>query len=122
MKEHDAVALFRGKGKLNCTQAILKAFQEESGVSDAVIKAAKSLGGGKAPEGSCGAFHAARILLGEQAVTPVAEAFEAEAGSTRCRRIRAMKKFTCRDCVALSAKVLEQHLDAVAKASDSQAA
>jgi hypothetical protein len=114
MKEIEAMQWYHGRDRLNCAQAVLKAFQQEAGLPDEVIRAASRSGGGMAPGGACGAFHAARVLLGgQELLEPVAQAFEIRAGSTRCREIRAGRKLSCRECVALSAHELELLLDAI---------
>lgn len=111
MDDATAVAWFRGKGKLNCAQAILKAFQPAFGTSDAEIEAFKGTGGGKALGGVCGALHAARHLLGDPALARKLEAgFEREAGAVSCKNIRKLKKLACGECVALAARFLQDHI------------
>ncbi len=111
MNEATARDLFRGKNKLNCAQSILKAFQPAFGTSDKEIAACESAGEGKAPGGACGALHAARLLLRDPAVAHELEAaFERDAGSTACKRIRKLKQLSCGDCVALAARFLQDHI------------
>ena len=51
MKTEEAKKLFHGPEKYNCLQAVLKAFQKESGISDEEINGYKSNGGGKVEGG-----------------------------------------------------------------------
>jgi hypothetical protein len=111
MDEATARSLFRGKNKLNCAQAVLKAFQPAFGTSDREIQAFKTAGDGRAPEGLCGALHAARHLLQDPSLARELEAlFERKGGSTRCKEIRKAKKLPCGDCVALAANFLQDHM------------
>lgn len=92
----------------------MKAFQLESGISEETIRTAAQQGGGKAPEGVCGALHAARVILGNgPALKEIENDFSAKAGSKQCREIRGMRSLPCSGCVTLSAYLLEQHMDEV---------
>ena len=114
MKAVEAMDWFHGKEKFNCAQAVLKAFQMESGISEDTIQIAASQGGGRAPEGVCGALHAARVILkNSTTLTSIETDFAAKAGSNQCREIRGIRALSCRGCVALSAHLLEQHMDDV---------
>ncbi len=116
MKSDLAAQLYRGTEQYNCTQAVLKAFQNEGAVSDEVIAAAANLGGGKADQGICGALYAALTLVGDG---PDAERIKAEfaqkTGSIRCQDIRKSETLTCRDYVRLAAELLEPQLVAAAE-------
>lgn len=113
-KMKHAVELFHGREKYNCTQAILKAFQTESGISDDAVRAASQTGGGKTLEGTCGALHAAKILFDDPGLVRKVEAeFARTAGSTRCRQIRKLKRLSCRQCVSLSAELVQHHLSSL---------
>ena len=106
-----AAELFRGKDKLNCVQAVLKAFQVEYGVSDDDIAVGAKLGGGKAEGGLCGALHAVRMLLKVSDLPEdIASEFKNQAGSLKCKEIRKLNQLPCRDCVALAAELLEKRL------------
>ncbi len=110
MDDSTALAWFGGKDKLNCAQAILKAFQPAFGTSDAEIEAFKTAGLGKAPDGVCGALYAAKHLLGNPELAGKLDtAFERQAGAVQCKKIRKLKKLVCRDCVALAARLLQDH-------------
>lgn len=107
-----AQALFGRWPKLNCAQALLKAFQAVSGVSDEELGDYKAMGVGKAPGNVCGALYAARLLLRDaDSQAELAEVFERQAGSTLCREIRGARRLRCRDCVGVAARFIEAHAD-----------
>ena len=113
MKAVEAMDLFHGREKFNCAQAVLKAFQVESGISEDTIETAAYHGGGRAPEGVCGALHVARVILtGDPALKGIEKEFAGKAGSKQCLEIRGMRTLPCRGCVALSAYLIEHHLNA----------
>lgn len=108
MKDQKAASLFHGKEKLNCAQAVLKAFQEEASIPDSAINEAKAAGGGRAPDGLCGAVHSAKLLASNDFIRDqIDRSFIEIAGSTRCYEIRGLKKLSCSGCVALAARLLE---------------
>lgn len=87
----------------NCAQTICAAFGRED-----LLEAMKSCGGGKAPEGTCGALYAAMTLAGDNAAC-VKEAFCAKHGACTCRDLKGgTPRVACQDCVATAAKLLEQ--------------
>lgn len=97
-------------GKQNCAQSIYTGFSQVLDISPAVIEAARTLGGGRAEEGRCGALHAA-LDLSRRAETRDAlrTGFEERAGSQRCREIKARRLLHCDQCVELAATLLKQH-------------
>jgi hypothetical protein len=112
MKAVEAMNLFHGRENFNCAQAVLKAFQMESGVSENTIQKAAYQGGGRAPEGVCGALHAARVILKNgSALEGIEKDFAAKTGSKKCREILRTRTLPCRGCVALSADLLERHIN-----------
>ncbi len=100
-----AVAHYKGEGghqKLNCAEAVAVAFKEKFQLSDQDLSAFGGCGGGRAPGGVCGAWHAARVLLARKdpaRIKECEEAFQAEAGALQCREIRALKRLPCAGCV-----------------------
>jgi hypothetical protein len=67
MKEH-ALKVFRQPPvRLNCAQAVLHAWREVSGDTSIALVDLKPFGGGRAPEGLCGALHAACMVAPSQA-------------------------------------------------------
>ncbi|MDR0873473.1 MAG: C-GCAxxG-C-C family protein [Prevotellaceae bacterium] len=97
-----------GEEKLNCAQSILRGFQKEFNVPDSRIAEFKAWGGGRAPEGVCGALYAADILLKEKGKASVKEQFKAKVGATDCLAIKQEKKITCPDCVRITDELLEK--------------
>jgi hypothetical protein len=111
MKAAEARAHFHGAERLNCAQAVMKTFQTETLLSEADLGAASSAGGGRAEGGLCGALHAARFLLVDSEALPALEnEFETQAGARHCREIRQLGRLSCRECVGLSAKLVQPHL------------
>lgn len=96
---------FHGEERYNCAQAVLAAYDSEH----EKIEGAKSFGGGRAPEGLCGALHSAKELLSEEKHAELVEEFSAAAGALKCREIRALGKFKCQECVAFAAEKVEHH-------------
>ena len=96
---------FHGEERYNCAQAVLAAFD----ATHEKIPGAKAFGGGRAPDGLCGAFHSAKELLGEQKFAEMIEEFSDAAGALNCREIRPLGKFSCCECVAFAAKKVQQH-------------
>jgi hypothetical protein len=98
--------------KLNCAQSILRGFQDKKAVAEDKILAARALGGGRAPEGLCGALYAAMELAkSPDSSKTLADAFIQNAGSDKCREIRKLGKLTCEGCVRLAAEQLARVID-----------
>ena len=96
--------------KLNCAQSILRGYQEIYAVSDEQITFAKQHGGGRAPDGLCGALHSALELTEDETKAALLkEKFLDDAGALRCSEIRALKKLSCAGCVQLAAELLESN-------------
>ena len=103
---------FHGKEGLNCAQAVLKAFQKEFNLSEAIIKDTRAAGGGRAEGGMCGALYAVKLItynLDSTIFEDIKDDFEKEAGSIYCKQIRRLRKLTCRECVGLAAQKLEEY-------------
>lgn len=108
-----AITVFRRPPeRLNCAQAVLHAAREaEHTVCE--LEELSSAGGGRAPEGTCGALYAALSLASdEQGRVFMKQAFEEIAGATTCHVIRKGKLLSCEHCVATAAELLEAHLSA----------
>jgi hypothetical protein len=102
-----------GSRKHNCAQSVVAGFKDEFLLNDETVAAFAAHGGGKAPEGLCGALYAARQLL--QNVKPdemekITESFIGAAGSGKCREIRSGKTLSCLGCVGKAAEILENHI------------
>jgi len=110
-KEELAKSKFHGVEKYNCTQAVLAAFQVETGMTDADIASYSNTGGGKAEGGVCGGLFAARVILKDSPALPAIEStFTTAGGSPGCLEIRKLGQLPCKDCVGLGARLVEQHL------------
>lgn len=53
----------QGHKKLNCGQSIIYAFKEKFPIPENTIDRFKAFGRGKAPEGYCGSYYAAKVIL-----------------------------------------------------------
>lgn len=107
MNKEESIKLFQGPEKYNCIQAILKAFQKVSGLSDTEINDYKSNGGGKVEGGVCRAVYAAKIVNNSpEFAKRIDKIFIDTAGSIICKEIRKSKKLSCKNCVELAVKEL----------------
>lgn len=106
MKTH-ALSVFRkDPARLNCAQSVLHAWREVSGDTSLAIADLKPFGGGRAPEGLCGALHAACLIAPARA-EQLKASFAESMGSLYCMELRAAKVHPCEACVAQSADLLE---------------
>ncbi|MGQ1784264.1 MULTISPECIES: C-GCAxxG-C-C family (seleno)protein [unclassified Saccharicrinis] len=111
MKVEQALRLYHGKEGFNCAQAILKTFQQEFSVDESAIAEAKKQGRGKAEGGTCGALHAALILVKDQNLqNKLKDTFIANGGSICCKDIRIAHELSCKECVKLAAKTIQEIL------------
>lgn len=103
-----------GHKKLNCAQAVLKAFQEQLNIPENIIDSFSAHGGGRAPEGHCGAVYAAEFIFGLAGVLDAdinaVSHLESIAGSSRCTEIKAEKKLSCLGCVEVCTAYVEEKL------------
>ena len=99
-----------GQRKMNCCEAVAYAFQDRIPLSDEELQRCAGMGGGRAPEGYCGALYAAQRLV-EKSGSPNAgelpAIFQEIAGSAKCREIKALKKLSCLECVEKAAALVE---------------
>jgi len=110
MKKH-ALAVFRQPpNRLNCAQSVLHAWREVSGDTSIALADLKSFGGGRAPDGICGALHAACVIAPEKAGQLKAR-FAARMGSLYCKELRAAGGHLCETCVAQSTELLESRME-----------
>lgn len=115
MKNKQAAEYFHGTEGLNCTQAVLKAFQPESGMTDFTIKSAQVAGGGRAKGGVCGALYAVQMVFGEgDATNKVVEGFVKEMGSPLCQDIKTTE-CKCREYVRKATELAEEYVDSLDK-------
>lgn len=91
-----------GFERLNCAQSLVYAFKEKFHV-DADINLFKQYGGGRAPEGLCGAVYATNYILKkgnmDGKVKDLEKVFLEHASALKCRDIKDAKKLSCLGCV-----------------------
>jgi hypothetical protein len=98
--------------KLNCGQAVVAVFGQDREEYPHLVAEFASYGGGRAPEGECGAYYALRVMLsrwGQSRHEQVCrEHFVSAAGAIRCADIRRQRKLSCVGCVEQAAGCLEK--------------
>lgn len=72
---------------------------------DDLVEPFRACGGGRAPEGLCGALHAALALCPEERREEIIAAFREAAGATTCRELKGACKTPCVHCVAIGDKL-----------------
>ena len=95
----------------NCAMSVAYGFARAAGKSEeeSLQEAEKfrNFGGGRAPDGLCGALHAARTLCPEKACD-IEDIFKNGAkGCTRCKEIRPQAVIPCTRCVELAGEALD---------------
>ncbi|WP_027398328.1 C-GCAxxG-C-C family (seleno)protein [Anaerovorax odorimutans] len=107
-----AINHFLGKNghkRMNCAQAVINAFKEKYDIDDDTVKLFRLYGSGRAPEGICGAYFAARFALEKknpEKLKDFEKYFIDQAGSIKCHEIRSNRKLSCLGCVEKSAEYL----------------
>lgn len=100
-----------GMLRKNCCESVAHAFQHEIPLPPEELENYSGFGGGRAPEGYCGAVYAAKRLLevsGSDKVVTLHEIFKEIAGSVKCREIKALRKISCLECVQRAAETVEK--------------
>jgi hypothetical protein len=103
-----------GYARMNCAQAVMSAFKEDFCIDEAKINELQHCGGGRAPEGLCGAFYATSEILklkNAEGIENLENTFLEHAGSVKCKEIRASKKMSCLDCIEKSATFIQEELE-----------
>ena len=93
-------ALAKFRKPYNCAQTVYAAFKPDD--SDGIAELA-SCGGGRAPDGLCGALFAAEKLCPDSADSIAAE-FSEKVGAKCCREIKTVHKTPCEKCVEAAAR------------------
>ncbi len=88
----------------NCAQTIAAAAGR-----DDLAETLQSCGGGRAPEGRCGALHAACLIAPEAERERLRQAFRHEFGTENCRELK-QRGISCAACVAAAARLLDEVL------------
>lgn len=105
-----ALAVFRLPPlRLNCAQSVLYAYQQTTGKEGIDLEQMKAFGGGRAPDGLCGALYAACAAAPEKTAA-LRTRFCERNGSLLCAELRAARERSCSDCVAIAAELLEAEL------------
>ena len=100
-----ALSTFRQKPCMyNCAQTICAAFGRED-----LIEPMQECGGGRAPEGTCGALYGA-IQVAPHLEAALREEFNAVNGATMCRQLKGENRVPCQTCVSTAASILEKLL------------
>lgn len=66
----------------------------------------RSRGGGRAPEGFCGALHATLLLTPPERHDEVKKAFLKDAGALTCREIKGVAKTPCARCIEIAEGII----------------
>lgn len=91
----------------NCAQAIAYQFKNLYDDEQIVEKLA-AFGGGRAPQGLCGALYAAQLACPAHK-TEVEEAFYKAAGASTCREIKQMVHTPCLRCLEIAEMIVEKY-------------
>jgi hypothetical protein len=106
MKDHALKVFRKDPERLNCAQSVLYAWREVSGDRSLALADLKPFGGGRAPDGICGALHTACVIAPERA-DALKQRFAARLGSLYCKELRAAKAHPCETCVVQAAELLQ---------------
>lgn len=91
----------------NCAQAITHKWHKLFNRSDALVAQGKAWGGGRAPEGICGAMYAGLQLVADYQKKTFAEQFIQQAGHAQCKIIRRQGVTSCVQCVEIADLLLD---------------
>ena len=99
-----ALELFTATPRLhNCAQSVACGLgREEFHVPLA------ECGGGRAPEGRCGALHAAMLVAGEGRAEELRRRFVTALGSEQCAELKRVLAVPCSKCVETAATLAEE--------------
>ena len=92
----------------NCAQAVAQAWIEKFDDKEIVDRLAQ-YGGGRAPEGLCGALYAAQLVIPQKAEA-IAELFKKSVGAVTCKEIKTVCKTPCNQCVAFADELVKQFI------------
>ena len=102
---------FHAEHRGNCAMSVAYGYALATGKSKAEAVASaemfRAFGGGKAPNGACGALYAAKMMQPDHA-DAIEEFFKRGAqGFTKCQEIRPNKVIPCNRCVELAGEALD---------------
>ena len=99
---HKAVEIYSRVPKThNCAQAVAAGCGRED-----LHESLKAHGGGRTPEGRCGALHVALLVSHKDTHDTLKETFRNKVGSEFCKEIRTAGKTPCAKCVEIGAQLL----------------
>lgn len=100
-----ALELFTAVPRMhNCAQAVGCGLGR-----DELFAELAECGGGRAPEGRCGALHAAMRIVGPARAEEVRSKFAAALGSDKCAVLKRELRVPCAECVAAAAALAEEN-------------
>ena len=100
-----AVELFTAVPKtVNCAQAVAAGTGHGEMVDDLAAS-----GGGKAPEGLCGALYSALLIVPESRREMVRKKFIEIAGAADCVTLKMRSRTSCVRCVDIAAELVEKY-------------
>lgn len=100
----------KGSLRLNCAQSIAETLREKFPLDKETMEIFSACGGGRAPEGYCGAFYATKCILERHfpsAAEGKMELLQSFAGSLKCKEVKALKKKSCLECIEKCVEVVE---------------
>ena len=94
---------FHGKEGYNCAQTVLRILknnQNVQNISEEDIINAKAFGGGRAPDGYCGALYGALFASRDDyKKMQILNDFQNIIGNLTCREIKQVNKKSCKECI-----------------------
>lgn len=94
--EEKALSTFRiAPWRHNCAQAVCFALGRED-----LLEVVSECGGGKAPDGLCGALYGALLCSSAQIGEELKRQFVEKLGYSRCKELKQKGGVSCRECVA----------------------
>ena len=104
--EEQVDKFFHGKEGYNCSQTVLRILKDNlnaANVNEEDITNAKAFGGGRAPNGYCGALYGALLALSNDSVkNQILNDFQNQIGNLTCREIKQVNKKSCKECILSS--------------------
>lgn len=88
----------------NCAQAVAAGLDRDDLVQELSV-----CGGGRAPQGYCGALHAALLIAKPEHAEQIKKEFSETAGALTCREIKGCTGYPCAECVRLAAELAEKY-------------
>jgi len=94
----------------NCAQAVAEAWHLKTGLGEGLKEQFMCCGGGRAPDGLCGALHAAlHVIDGADSENARSEFAARSGGHVKCREIRNAAMLSCAGCVETAAELADKY-------------